>query len=142
MEFERNPENFKREISQGNLNALAKGHLGDSVVEDVAETDNENPDDVPNETEKVAKTSRKKDKPKNMAASLEWEITPAEGETTHSKVVAGKFILGDIEEELLRRLSLERANQDVVGVTLPRICGVVQAFYMCCSCHIGVQQQP
>lgn len=36
-------------------------------------------------------------------------------------------------EEMLKHMSLE--DQDVIGATLPRICGVVQAFYITCSCH-------
>ncbi|XP_033741126.1 E3 ubiquitin-protein ligase HACE1-like [Pecten maximus] len=145
MEFERNPENFKKEISFGNLNSLARDCPGDLYVAD--------PVDSIKETKKVNEVSvekvgtekstdvktEEKEEPKSMGASVEWEITPTEGETTHHKVVAAKFTLADMEEQLLKRLSLEQADQDVVGVTLPRICGVVQAFYMCCSCQI--QQQ-
>ena len=36
------------------------------------------------------------------------------------------------KEQLLKRLSVD---QDVIGAVLPRICGVVQAFYICCSCQ-------
>ncbi|XP_076078834.1 E3 ubiquitin-protein ligase HACE1-like [Mytilus galloprovincialis] len=38
-----------------------------------------------------------------------------------------------VSEGILKHMSLE--DQDVIGATLPRICGVVQAFYITCSCH-------
>lgn len=40
-------------------------------------------------------------------------------------------------EDILKRMSLD--DQDVIGATLPRICGVVQAFYITCSCHKQTQ---
>ncbi|KAL3881107.1 hypothetical protein ACJMK2_027568 [Sinanodonta woodiana] len=33
----------------------------------------------------------------------------------------------------VKRLSLESTAQDVIGAIVPRICGVIQAFYMCCA---------
>lgn len=38
-----------------------------------------------------------------------------------------------VTEKFPRSMSLD--DQDVISVTLPRICGVVQAFYITCSCH-------
>lgn len=38
----------------------------------------------------------------------------------------------------VKRLSLNQKDQDVIGATVPRICGVIQAFYMCCSCHMQI----
>ncbi|OWF50952.1 E3 ubiquitin-protein ligase HACE1-like [Mizuhopecten yessoensis] len=137
MEFERNPENFKKEISNGNLNSLVKECLNDPHVGDSVDSIKESKTVKDVSVEKVGTEEKvEKDEPKSMGASVEWEITPSEGATTHHKVVATKFTLADMEEQLLKRLSLEQADQDVVGVTLPRICGVVQAFYTCCSCQV------
>jgi hypothetical protein len=40
-------------------------------------------------------------------------------------------------EDILKHMSLD--GQDVIGPTLPRICGVVQAFYITCACHTQTQ---
>jgi len=40
-------------------------------------------------------------------------------------------------EDILKHMSLD--DQDVIGATLPRICGVVQAFYITCACHTQTQ---
>ncbi|XP_078322034.1 E3 ubiquitin-protein ligase HACE1-like isoform X2 [Crassostrea virginica] len=41
------------------------------------------------------------------------------------------------QEGILKSLCVD---QDVVGVILPRICGVVHAFYICCTCQHGHPQ--
>lgn len=41
------------------------------------------------------------------------------------------------QEGILKSLCVD---QDVVGVILPRICGVIHAFYICCSCQHGHPQ--
>ena len=38
----------------------------------------------------------------------------------------------------VKRLSLDCKNQDVIGAIMPRLCGVIHAFYIVCSC----QSQP
>ncbi|KAL5009519.1 hypothetical protein ScPMuIL_011824 [Solemya velum] len=38
----------------------------------------------------------------------------------------------------VKRLSMNQKDQDIIGATVPRICGVIQAFYMCCSCHMQI----
>lgn len=43
------------------------------------------------------------------------------------------------KDTILKRLSLNQKDQDVIGATLPRICGVVQAFYICCTCQANSQ---
>ena len=35
----------------------------------------------------------------------------------------------------VKRLSLECKNQDIIGVIMPRLCGVIQSFYIVCSCQ-------
>ena len=43
-----------------------------------------------------------------------------------------------MKENLLKkvkRLSLECKDQDVIGVIMPRLCGVIHAFYIVCSCQ-------
>jgi hypothetical protein len=41
------------------------------------------------------------------------------------------------EEKILKSLCMD---QDVVGVILPRICGIIHAFYICCTCQHGHPQ--
>lgn len=41
------------------------------------------------------------------------------------------------QEGILKSLCVD---QDVVGVILPRICGVIHAFYICCTCQHGHPQ--
>lgn len=41
------------------------------------------------------------------------------------------------EEKILKSLCMD---QDVVGVILPRICGIIHAFYVCCTCQHGHPQ--
>uniref|UniRef100_K1P6J8 E3 ubiquitin-protein ligase HACE1 n=1 Tax=Magallana gigas TaxID=29159 RepID=K1P6J8_MAGGI len=43
------------------------------------------------------------------------------------------------QEGILKSLCVD---QDVVGVILPRICGVIHAFYICCTCQHGHPQSP
>lgn len=43
------------------------------------------------------------------------------------------------KDTILKRLSLNQKDQDVIGATLPRICGVIQAFYICCACQANSQ---
>ncbi|XP_064628050.1 E3 ubiquitin-protein ligase HACE1-like [Lineus longissimus] len=40
------------------------------------------------------------------------------------------------------RLSCKKAAHDIISTTAPRICAVIQAFYMSCSCQIQQQMTP
>jgi len=74
-------------------------------------------------------------KGKGAAIQVKGEVTLSSDNQAADNVVKKDTTLSKKEEQMLKRFSLDNQDQDVVGVTLPRICGVVQAFYLCCSCQ-------
>ncbi|XP_076078758.1 E3 ubiquitin-protein ligase HACE1-like [Mytilus galloprovincialis] len=78
--------------------------------------------------------SHSAEKPKTMNTTSSSNASPQQQKAAnqYSDVNCSKVKL-QVSEGILKHMSLE--DQDVIGATLPRICGVVQAFYITCSCH-------
>ncbi|XP_061176415.1 E3 ubiquitin-protein ligase HACE1-like [Saccostrea echinata] len=71
---------------------------------------------------------------KSQDVRIEISDTQSELVTECSKVVDPNTC---DQEGILQSLCVD---QDVVGVILPRICGVIHAFYICCTCQHGHPQ--
>ena len=78
--------------------------------------------------------SQQAENPKTMNTTNSSNASPQQQKAVnqYSDVNCSKDKL-QVSEGILKHMSLE--DQDVIGATLPRICGVVQAFYITCSCH-------